>query len=342
MRAVAVPVAQLDRRAARHRRRTARTGSGRPGAAATRTPVAGGGAAHEAAELEQAAGGRQALDLHGRGGQVQGGQLVGGEAGIAERVLLRRDAVAVDRREPPGDRLDPQRDAHAAQLVLVALEGPPERRLLLGVVELAPDLLGRDRQAGGEQERGEVEEALELGGRHAVSVPYAVAAASVPARWPAAAAARKKSGSASGPRPMVVTATPAASSSAATSGGSTTSHRWRSTPSRPRRSGTGTRTADRTRSRAVRVWWLRPWWRGRGSPEDMRRATMGWPAERGRGVEDRRPPRPRWCRAAMPVPTTPGPMPTMTTSASLHVAGQRQRPRHATRPRGRRRRRGRR
>ena len=52
------------------------------------------------------------------------------------------------------------------QLVLVALEGAPEGRAVLGVVELALDLLGGQRPAGVEQQRGQVEEALQLLTRH--------------------------------------------------------------------------------------------------------------------------------------------------------------------------------
>ena len=57
-----------------------------------------GAVGDQPAELQQPLGGGQALDLHRRGGQVQGGQLVGGEARVAEGVLLAWDAVAVDLR----------------------------------------------------------------------------------------------------------------------------------------------------------------------------------------------------------------------------------------------------
>ena len=107
------------------------------------------------------------------------------------------------------------------------------------------------------------------------------------------------------------------------------------------------------------MWWLRPWWRGRGSASEVRAATIG------------RPPRAAAAStigatssAVVPrvdaVPTTPGPMATMTTSAPatrtrevdrgrrgdrLEVAPERlagrdrdveQRPRPAARPPGRR------
>ena len=49
------------------------------------------------------------------------------ETRIAQGVLVPGDAVAVDFGEPSRHLLDPQRDAHRAQLVLVPLEGPPER-----------------------------------------------------------------------------------------------------------------------------------------------------------------------------------------------------------------------
>ena len=67
----------------------------------------------EPPQLQEALGGREPLDLHGRGGQVERGQLVGGQTGIAERVLLSGDPVAVDLGQDAGHPLHPQRDAHA-------------------------------------------------------------------------------------------------------------------------------------------------------------------------------------------------------------------------------------
>ena len=97
----------------------------------------------------------------------------------------------------------------------------------------------------------------------------------------------------------------------------------------PRRSRRGAAAARRTpacppawptvaaraaRRNAAVVWWLRPWWRGRGSASEVRAATIGRP--------------PRAAAASTigatssavvprvePVPTTPGPMATTTTSA---------------------------
>ena len=95
--------------------------------------------------------------------------------------------------------------------------------------------------------------------------------------------------------------------------------RWRSpapasTLGRERRR----RTADAARaSSTVRLWWLTPWWRGRGSPLGARAAhAIGRPPSAGGGVERRRRPRAPVVPSRVPVPTTPGPMATTTTSAS--------------------------
>ena len=63
------------------------------------------------------------------------------------------------------------------------------------------------------------------------------------------------------------------------------------------------------------VWWLTPLVAlplvAVGHPQHRHRPT----AERRDGVEDGRHLDRRWCRAASPVPTTPGPMATIATSA---------------------------
>ena len=90
-------------------------------------------------------------------------QLVGLESGVAQVVVALVDAVAVDRSVLGLDRLDGERDAHLAQVVLVALERPPEGDEIVGVARhpLA-NLLGGERTRGLEQRGGQVQEPLEL------------------------------------------------------------------------------------------------------------------------------------------------------------------------------------
>ena len=245
---------------------------------------------------------------------MQRGQLVGGEAGVAQGVLLPRDPVAVDRRHRA--RAPARRAAGSPSLRSSSLSRSKARRndaLLLGVVELALDVLGGDGRRGVEQQRGEVEEALELRRpTRRATLPRAT-------RQACRRGARRRRRPEEqrvlvGPRPIVVTRSPASASSA---GDSAAVRRprtsWRSSPSNGpvvRAPATSTRRARRGPS-AVRLWWLTPWWRGRGSPRrhPQRRDR---PPRRGR--------RRRRGSAATstavvpsgePVPTTPGPMPTM-------------------------------
>src|SRR5918994_1151488 len=97
------------------------------------------------------------------------------EAGITQVVAVLGDAVALDRRHDPGHVLHLEWDAHGAQVVLVALERPPEGVVLLGVdAEAVADLDGRQRARRLEQQGGEVEQPFELRrGHRAARLPVA-------------------------------------------------------------------------------------------------------------------------------------------------------------------------
>ena len=149
---------------------------------------------------------------------------------------------------------------------------------------------------------------------------------------------RRRPGRRSGRRPIVVTASPAGRPAAVdvrdVDLGSTAC--WASTAGRGRprtrvaRSARGDAAGRRRRRRpgrrAVSVWRLTPRWRGRcvdarvAQGDDRRRR----PGRRPR--RPRRPPPARWRRATCPVPTTPGPGATTTTSASAHHGGHGERP----------------
>ena len=234
--ALLVVVAERERACGSATAPKSRARFGSAGSGATCTPRSRAPSVTQAAQLEQPLGGGQALDLHRRRGQVQRGQLLGGEAGVAEGVLLPGDAVAVDLRQDAGHRLDPQRDAHRPQLVLVALEGAPERGLVLRVVELPLDLLGRERPPGVEQQSGQVEEALQLLTRHEPTLPSAPSRCSAAQRHRPAAVAPEE-------QRVLVRAAPhrrdararASARSAGTSGPSTTRTSWRVVRRRRRR-----------------------------------------------------------------------------------------------------------
>ena len=121
--------------------------------------VVGGGSA----ELPEAAGTFDAVEANGRRREVQRRELVGLEPGVAEVVLVLRDAVAGLRRVGARDLAEHERDAHLPQVVLVALERAPERGLLLRVaVHPARDLRGRQRLRCLQERGREVEQPLEL------------------------------------------------------------------------------------------------------------------------------------------------------------------------------------
>ena len=163
--ALLVPVPEAHRAAAGHRAEEA----GQVGIGGERGdvhPQVAGPLGDQSAELEEPLGGRQPLDLDGRGGQVESRQLLGGEAGIPQGVLLPWDPVPVDLRQRARHGLDADRDPHGPKLVLVALERPPERGLVLRVLQLPLDLRRGQRSPRVEQERRQVEEPLELLPRH--------------------------------------------------------------------------------------------------------------------------------------------------------------------------------
>ena len=118
---------------------------------------------HDAAEPPESVGDVEAFEAHGVQRQVERGQLVRIEAGIAEVVAVTVDAVALERRVDARDRLEEQRDAHVAQVFLVALERASEGGLALGVAgDPRPQLVGGEGPGGLEQGADEVEEPFEL------------------------------------------------------------------------------------------------------------------------------------------------------------------------------------
>ena len=167
-----------------------------------------------------------------------------------------------------------------------------------------------ERSPGVEQERGQVEEPLQLLPRHVPTLPDRGCSA---ASAPAAAVARKNSGSSSGPRPIVVTWRPSAARSAGTSGPATTRTSWRSCSKAPslgrrdqhRRAGEVERGARVVAHALV----ARP---GVAVGHAQHRDRV--PAERGGGVEDAGHLE-RGGAERRRVPTTPGPIATMATSA---------------------------
>ena len=164
--ALLVPVPEAHRAPASHRAEQA----GQVGIGGERSdvhPQVAGTLGDESAELEEPLGGGQPLDLDGGGGEVERRQLFGGEARIPQGVLLPRDPVPVDLRQGARHGLDADRDPHGPKLVLVALERPPERDLVLRVVQLRLDLRRGQRSPRVEQERRQVEEPFELLPRHA-------------------------------------------------------------------------------------------------------------------------------------------------------------------------------
>jgi hypothetical protein len=114
-------------------------------------------------QLPEGAGAGHAVDPHGDGGEVQRGHLVRLEPRVTQGVALGCDPVAVHRRVGPGDGRDLEGDAHVPEHLLVALEGPAERRL---VGRVPGDALGqlarRQRPRGGEEGGGEVQQPLQL------------------------------------------------------------------------------------------------------------------------------------------------------------------------------------
>ena len=119
----------------------------------------------------------------------------------------------------------------ASQLVLVALEGPPERGLVLGVLELRLDLL-----APVSGRRASSSSAVRLRRRSSFCPDTRATLPSTAARRPARrrrAVARKNSGSSSGPRPIVVTWRPSVVEERRDVGPSTTRTSWRACSKAP-------------------------------------------------------------------------------------------------------------
>jgi hypothetical protein len=103
---------------------------------------------------------------NGGRGEVQCGELVRQQAGVAQVVLVLGDPVCGLGQLVLDDLDGHERDAHLAQVFLVALEGAVVRDLVLGV----PGHLRRDLHRGEgprrlEQRGREVQQPLELLGR---------------------------------------------------------------------------------------------------------------------------------------------------------------------------------
>ncbi len=94
--------------------------------------------------------------------EPQRGALLVGQAGVRQRVVLRRDHVPV-LDLPRVRRSELERNAEPAQQVLVAFEHPARRFVagLVVAVDGGPDLVRRHRPVDGEQEREEIENALD-------------------------------------------------------------------------------------------------------------------------------------------------------------------------------------
>ena len=113
------------------------------------------------AQLEEAGVG--AVEADEVGGQVQRGELVGLEPQLGAGVVGPPHPVAVDGWVGARYRFDGEGQPHRPQVVLVALEGTPERRLGLGVAgDPFAQLVGGQWSVGGQEGGGEVEEAFEL------------------------------------------------------------------------------------------------------------------------------------------------------------------------------------
>src|SRR5262249_51763247 len=228
------------------------------------------------AELQQRLGRRgTTLEAYGRDGNMQRRLLVRGQVERRQVVLVGRGPIALlgTERVPP---LEPHGDADPPQRVLVALELPAVRHLVVRIAgnEL-DDLLEGERPPRVEQRRDQVGEALE---------PVRHRCARAAARAPAAPAARNRAGSSAAGRPIDTTSSACSASKPRTSGDVTSTRSWRAampasvrsdcrraSSSRPRR-GTATVTRSRHASRnAVRVWCDRPMWRALGSANDTRR-----------------------------------------------------------------------
>ena len=77
----------------------------------------------------------------------------------------------------------------------------------------------------------------------------------------------------------------------------------------------------------MREWWLTPWWRGRGSPSDIRSTAIGVPPRAAAASR-----MPATSSALVPsgddVPTTPGPIATIVGVGVGDVTGQGEGRRH--------------
>ncbi len=134
-------------------------GGARQGGHGRRRPLLGQLASQLPERLDPAG----ALQAHGGGGQVQGGQLVGGQARVLQVVRLLGNPVA----DHPGlghlvDRLDHDGDAEVAQGLLVPFERPAEGAVILGVPgQAVAQLLGGQRPLGMQQGGDQVDQPLQ-------------------------------------------------------------------------------------------------------------------------------------------------------------------------------------
>ena len=173
------------------RRRTGGPGSGRPGSGADVDAQVPGPLGDEPAQLQQPLGGRQALDLHRRRGQVERRQLLGGEA--RDRGGRTPPAGSGSRRPrgaTPGTGSTRSGMPMARSSSLSRSKARRNAALSSGYSSCAWISVAGQRTARVEQERGQVEEALQLLPRHAADpILQRARAASAPA---AGRVARKK------------------------------------------------------------------------------------------------------------------------------------------------------
>ena len=107
---------------------------------------------------------RSVAEAHEVVGEVECSQLVGSEVRKVALVAAPVDAVAGDGRIRVGSRPRDEGDSHGAEFVLVPLELPPKRCIVLRVVlpEVGAQLVTRLRPVGVEERRDQVHQSLEF------------------------------------------------------------------------------------------------------------------------------------------------------------------------------------
>ena len=233
---------------------------------------------------------------------MERGQLLGGEAGVAEGVLLPGDPVAVDLRE--ARRAPARRAAGCPSSRSSSLSRSKARRNAVGPPG-SRAAAGSARAGSGR--RASSSSAVRLRRRSSFCPdtrrpyrPRGSSAARAPAARGGAEEQRVLVGPAAHRRDVEAERGEERGDVGPVDDADVVARRARRRPPRA----TATSTAERVRSSAVRVWWLTPRCRGRGSPSDMRSTAIGRPPsaaaasriaghlERG-GAERRRRCRPR-------------------------------------------------